>query len=144
MLCGLVRGLHGKSHPLPHSQALASPHFSLLSPEISSYQERVGGAEDKVPQRSPLRQKLVSAALPGCPASLTCCITLLFCPQASWAGPAGPVNTLMSSDVANTEQQGSLPMTGPKSIFIGSHDRMKCFCCNIVLIKAIVIFKMWY
>lgn len=140
MLCGPVRGLHGKSHPLPHSQALTSPHFSLLSPEIPSYQENSGWGWGQ----SPLRQKPVSEALPGCPASLTYCITMLFCPQASWAGPAGLVNMLMSSDVANTEQQGSLPMTGPKSILIGSHDRIKCFCCNIVLIKAIVIFKMWY
>lgn len=57
-------------------------------------------------------------------------------PDSSIPRPPGldRVSTAMFSDMANT--------IGPKSVSIGSHDRIKCFCCNIVLIKTIVIFKM--
>ena len=56
-------------------------------------------------------------------------------PDSSIPRPPGldRVSTVMFSDMANT--------IGLKSISTGSHDRIKCFCCNIVLIKTSVIFK---
>ena len=65
-------------------------------------------------------------------------------PDCSVPRPPGldRVSMPMFSDMVNTETPGSPPMTGLKSILIGSHDRIKCFCCNIVLIKTIVVFKM--
>ena len=83
------------------------------------------------------------ASLPGHPVSIPGCITPLFRPQASWQDPpTHPRSTLILPYGNHREPWGSPPMRWPKSILIGSHDRIKCFCCNIVSIKGIVIFKM--
>lgn len=76
------------SHVACPARALSSLQFSPLSPEMTSQSKRVNVAENKAQQRNPLGQEPFSTVLLMCPVSLACCITPLFSPPASWAGPA--------------------------------------------------------